>query len=116
MSTVENKKEEKQYQIEILVRSVKTKDGKKSFNAYKVVEKSGALVDLSFTREVKDLPASNGYITVKASQINKQNNLRFPKYWVKGYVKFEPKQLVIDTTSLDEAFGNDDTDPDTLQF
>lgn len=108
-------KKEKEYTIEILVRDVKTKDGKKTFKAYKVVEKSGQLVDLSFTRDVKELPDVNGFITVKADKINKQTNLRYPKYWVKAIENFEPKQTVIDTSSLDEAFGEDDGD-DTLPF
>ncbi len=104
---------EKEYTIKILTREVKKSDGKGTFTAFKCVENDGTLVDLSFTKAVKNIPTENGMLTVKASNINKQTNKHYPKYWVKDVEKFEPLQRGVNTKALDDAFGDSDTDPVT---
>lgn len=68
--------------IEIIVKELKTKEGK-PFTAYKAVQKNGRLMDCSFTRAVTNLPKEDCYINVTRDNWNVDYNRKYPKLWVK---------------------------------
>lgn len=92
----------KPYEIEIMTREVQFEENgkKKTFTAYKAVEASGKLVDLKFTKAVKNAPEEDGVIVVERDQINLAKNQKYPCYWVKGIVEFKPKSTTTEETDL----------------
>ena len=68
--------------IKILVRKGKTKDGRE-FNAYKLIEENGRLVDLHFRKEV-DTSKFDGLIKFEceAGYVQKSENYEFPRVYV----------------------------------
>lgn len=87
--------------IEILKRVRTTADGR-NFDTYKAVEKSGKLVDLKFTKDVKNMPNESGFIYVENDKINLSNKSKYPVYWVKGVSRYEEYDK--SKTDLSNAF------------
>ena len=69
-------------EIRILVKEVTTKEGKK-FNSYKAVQKDGKLIDLRFTKAVKNAPTEDCIIVVKEENVNIDKSRLYPRCWVK---------------------------------
>ena len=94
--------------VQVVVKEMKDKDGKK-FNSYKTPTNLGNLLDLRFTRDVKNLPEENGYIYVAKDKINLAENRLFPCFWVKEIKGFEPtERKVQDLTSHFDEVDDDD--------
>lgn len=94
----------KTQQIELIVKELKTKEGK-AFRAYKAVTVDGKLMDVSFTREVKNLPEKNCIIEVANENMNLDKNRKFPKLWVKKIESIKEFQKQEHDKDLDELFG-----------
>lgn len=74
--------------IEIIVGTATTRDGKKTFNTYKAVQKDGKLIDCRFTKAVGAIPEKFNEITVELDDINIDKTRRFPVLWVKAVKEF----------------------------
>lgn len=69
-------------EIKVIVREYETKEGKK-FNAFKAVQNNGKLIDLKFTRAVKNIPEQNCIIKVLPENVNIDKTRQFPVLWCK---------------------------------
>lgn len=69
-------------EIKVIVREYETKEGKK-FNAFKAVQNNGKLIDLKFTRTVKNVPEQNCIIKVLPENVNIDKTRQFPVLWCK---------------------------------
>lgn len=93
--------------ITVLVNECKTKDGR-TFNTYKAVTKNGAIVDLKFRKEVKNLPTEKSIIWVNEDNVNEQKNAQYPTYWVSQIEFIEPfvRNQEANRKRVREVFGN----------
>jgi hypothetical protein len=80
----------KVYELEIKVIPMETLDGKKKFNAYKVLGKDGRYMDLKFRKEVENLPKEKGLLYVASADLSIDNNRKFPATWIHKFEKFVP--------------------------
>lgn len=87
------------YNVKVIVREEKTKDGK-TFNAFKVVETNGKLVDCRFRKEVKNVPTETCIMVVKKDDIYLDSKRIYPCYWVKAIQELKP----IERTSKELPF------------
>lgn len=89
--------------IEISVKTVRVpgEEKEETFLAYKGFTKKG-WIDLKFTKEVKDAPTKNGFISVLEENCNVNRTGRFPVIWVKKIEKFEE---ITFKQKLEDYFG-----------
>lgn len=85
--------EEKQYKIEVFVKSI-TKDSGEKFRIYSAKINNGTndkkYVKIKFTKSVLDMPKMHSYIYVKESKLNYDNrDEKYPCYWVSQIEKIE---------------------------
>lgn len=99
----------KVYELEIKVVEMETLDGKKKFNAYKVLGKDGRYMDLKFRKEVVNLPKENGLLYVKSENLSIDNNRKFPATWIHAFEKFVPlSSQRTDDKKVAEFFGGNE--------
>lgn len=79
----------KTYTIKTKVTHIKLDDGRE-FDTYKAVQKDGKIVDLKFTRDVKNLPTEDCYIVVAGDKINLAKKREYPCFWVKEVSEIIP--------------------------
>ena len=93
--------------ITVLVEERKTQDGR-AFNTYKAVTKNGALVDLKFRKEVKNLPTEKSIILVSPDNINEARNTQYPTWWVSKVEGVEEysRNLEANRKRVAEVFGD----------
>ena len=93
--------------ITVLVEEKKTKEGR-AFNTYKAVTKNGALVDLKFRREVKELPTKKCIIVVHPDHINEARNTAYPTWWVGQVEAIEDyeRNMEANRKRVAEVFGD----------
>ena len=93
--------------ITVLVEEKKTKEGR-TFNTYKALTKNGALVDIKFKKEVKQLPTEKSIITVNPDNINEARNTAYPVWWVSEVESIEPYQRNTEANRkrVAEVFGS----------
>lgn len=89
--------------IELIKKTATTKDGR-NFNTFKGVQKDGKLIDVKFTKDVKNVPNESGIIVVPVDKINIDKNRKYPVCWVKEIKEFEPKSTTLNT-DVTEIFG-----------
>ena len=80
------------YEIKVVVKEAKTKEGK-TFNTYRVVEKTGKLVDLRFRKDVKNVPTETCIMVVDKKDIHLDSKREYPCYWVKAIQELKPIEL-----------------------
>lgn len=93
--------------ITVLVEEKKTKEGR-AFNTYKAVTKNGALVDLKFRKEIKDLPTKKSVIIVHPDKINEAKNTAYPTWWVAEVEAIEDweRNVTANRKRVNEVFGD----------
>ena len=96
------------HRIVVIVKEAKTKDGR-VFPVYQAVTKNGALVDLKFRKEVKELPTAKSIITVDAANINEEKRTAYPCWWVAKIDSIEP--FKVDTAANEKRVADVFGDP-----
>lgn len=89
--------------IEIIKKVATTKDGR-NFDTFKGVQKDGKLIDVKFTKDVKNVPQESGIIHVLPEKVNIDKNRKYPVCWVKEIKEFEPKSTTLNT-EIEDLFG-----------
>lgn len=70
------------YKIKLIVKVGTKSDGKK-FDYYKTSLENGKLMDVRFTKDVKNVPSKTCFIYVNEKDINLDSKREYPCYWVK---------------------------------
>lgn len=96
------------HRIVVIVKESKTKDGR-AFPVYQAVTKNGALVDLKFRKEVKNLPTEKSVIIVDAANLQEQKRTQFPCWWVYEIDAIEP--FKVDTAANEKRVADVFGDP-----
>lgn len=108
-NNVNNTVEQKEEKVEELqtffieVSEIKTANNK--FLAYKgFVGPKQTKIDLRFRRDVKDVPTTSGYLTVKVSNTSLDERSRFPKLWIHEIESFDTKAPEQNNSKVKELF------------
>lgn len=79
----------KEIKIVKIVEMTNKTNGNK-FNVYKTETKEHKLMDIKFTRAVKDIPTSTGILLVDSNNMSIDKNRKYPCLWVKEIEDFKP--------------------------
>lgn len=76
------------YKIKLIVKQGTKKDGK-AFDYFKTADENGKLMDVRFTKDVKNVPSKTCFILVDEKDINLDSKREYPCYWIKHIVDIQ---------------------------
>lgn len=82
------------------------KNEKVDFLAYKgFPEPKQHRIDVKFRKDVKNVPQTSGYITVKLSDLSVDRRKRYPVLWIANFESFDENNPNQSNKSVEELFS-----------
>lgn len=77
-------------ELKIIATERTTRDGAKTFTAYKAVQADGRLMTAKFTQDCPNVPKVSAFVTVPIEAMNISRSKEYPELWIREVVSFIP--------------------------